>query len=85
MWDECSMGGVRRLELFHEITSQFHGNKYPFAGIQIIFVGGWLKLTPVIDKFDDGKPMYLSSLFHCFFPQKIKQTIVHQQNERDVL
>ena len=60
--DECLMGSARLLELFHGITSQIHGNLRPFGGMQCI-VGDWLQLKPVADKFDDGRPMYLSVLF----------------------
>ena len=57
VWDECSMGSARLLELFHAITSQVRDKKLPFGGIQTILVGNWLQLKPVADKFDDGEPM----------------------------
>lgn len=85
VWDECSMGSARLLELFHKITSQIRGNLRPFGGIQCILVGDWLQLKPVADKFDDGRPMYLSHLFPCLFPHTIELTIVHRQNEREVI
>ena len=39
VWDECSMGSARLLELFHAITSQVRDKKLPFGGIQTILVG----------------------------------------------
>ena len=85
VWDECSMGSARLLELFHEITSQIRGNLRPFREMQCIIVGDWLQLKPVADKFDDDWPMYLSYLFPSLFPHTIKLTIVHRQNEGEVV
>ena len=63
VWDECSMGSARLLELFHAITSQVHDRKLPLGGIQTILVGHWWQLKPVADKFYGGEPMYV-----CFIP-----------------
>ena len=79
------MGSARLLELFHAITSQVHDRKLPLGGIQTILVGHWWQLKPVADKFYDGEPMYKSVLFPSLFPRTIQLTIVHRQNEREVV
>ena len=63
VWDECSMGSARLLELFHAITSQVHDRKLLLGEIQTILVGHWWQLKPVADKFYGGEPMYV-----CFIP-----------------
>ena len=35
IWDECSMGSARLLELFHEIASTCRKNQQPFGGCQV--------------------------------------------------
>ena len=79
------MGSARLLKLFHAITSQVRDKKLPFGGIQTILVGDWLQLKPVADKFDDGEPMYKSVLFPSLFPHTMQLTIVHRQNEHEVV
>ena len=73
------MGSPRLFELFHKITLQIRSNLQPFGGIQCILVGDWLQLKPVADKFDDGP-----NLYHLF-PHTIQLTIMHRQNEREVV
>ena len=79
------MRSARLLELFHEITLQIRGNLRPFGGMQCIIVGDWLQLKSVADKFDDGRPMFLSNLLPSLFPHTIKLTIVLRQNEGEVV
>ena len=85
VWDECSMGSSRLLKWFHAITLHVRDKKLPFGGIQTILVGDWLQLKPVTDKFDDGEPMYKSVLFPSLFPHTMQLTIVHRQNEHEVV
>ena len=85
VWDENLMRSARLLELFHEITLQIRGNLRPFGGMQCIIVGDWLQLKSVADKFDDGRPMFLSNLLPSLFPHTIKLTIVFRQNEGEVV
>ena len=85
VWDECSMASSRLLKLFHAITLHVRDKKLPFGGIQTILVGDWLQLKPVMDKFDDGEPMYKSVLFPSLLPHTMQLNIVHQQKEHEVV
>ena len=46
IWDECSMGIARLVELVHAICSKVRTNQQPFGGVQAILVGDWLQLQP---------------------------------------
>ena len=70
VWDECCMGSLRLLELFHAMTFQVRarGNRQPFKRIQTILVGDWLQPKPVSDKFCDRTPLYKSGFLPCLVP-----------------
>ena len=81
VFDECSMGSARLLELFHSITATARSNQ-PFGGLQAIAVGDFPQLKPVHDKFDDGA-MFYSSIFAKLFPHVIELTVIHRQEETE--
>jgi hypothetical protein len=83
IWDECSMGSARLLELFHSIASKIRGNDFPFGGMQVILVGDWLQLKPVPGKFDLGRPMFYSPIFPKLFPHTIELDVIHRQNSSE--
>lgn len=81
VFDECSMGSARLLELFHSITAAVRENDRPFGGLQVVAVGDFLQLKPVRDNFDDGAMMYHSKLFPKLFPHTIELTVIHRLDE----
>lgn len=81
VFDECSMGSARLLELFHSITAAVRGNNIPFGGVQVIAVGDFLQLKPVQSSFDEGAMMYRSKLFPMLFPHTIQLTVIHRLDE----
>lgn len=83
IWDECSMGSARLLELFHSIVSKIRGNDFPFGGLQVILVGDWLQLKPVPGKFDMGGPMFYSPIFPKLFPHTVEIDVIHRQNSTE--
>ena len=62
------MGSARLLKLFHTIT--------PFGGIQVLAVGDFLQLKPVL-----GAMMFHSQIFPKLFPHMIELTVIHRVEE----
>ena len=45
--DEVSMMSKRMFELLNVVGQRMHGNKQPFGGIQVVFVGDFFQLPPI--------------------------------------
>lgn len=57
--DEVSMFKPDQVELLNLLFQEVRGNKRPFGGMQIVFVGDFLQIPPVYKKEDDTvKPDY---------------------------
>ena len=63
IWDEASMSSARMLELVNALhhrlcEDESEEESLPFAGKQIIVVGEFLQLRPVLSSFDSGSFMW---------------------------
>lgn len=84
IWDEATMSSRRILELvniLHHDLAKDLGRMYPFTGKQLILVGEFLKLPPVLNMFDEGCYMFESPLFDHAISHRFAFTKVMRQSE----
>ena len=86
IWDEVSMSRRRMLELANLI--HLHVNKalhrpMPFDGIQLVLVGDFQQLRPVLGLFDKGQFMFKSPIFQQAIPHRFKLTQSMRQDESE--
>lgn len=84
IWDEISMTSRRVFELvnkIHELLSSHGESKYLFGGKQVILVGDFLQLCPVVNFFDLGRFVFDSPLFIKWIPRRYKLKMLLRQNE----
>lgn len=80
--DEISMISVRILSSINFVAQQCRKNKLPMGGLQRIFVGDLLQLSPVSNHGDPGIMCYKYVDFSAFVPHKVGLCEIMRTNER---
>lgn len=87
IWDEASMSSRRILEIVsyihHVLAEDKTQSAKPFGGKQLIVVGEFLQLPPVPNLFDDGRPMFESSLWRKVLPHRYELVSIMRQDKSE--
>lgn len=86
IWDEASMSSWRIFELanyIHHVLAAEGQSLKPFAGRQLIVVSEFLQLPPVPNFFDQGRPMFESSLWRKVLPHRYELVSIMRQNNSE--
>ena len=71
IWDEISMTSPRILETVELLHRKAANNTRAFGGKQIILVGDFAQLKPIVSAIDPGVPIYRSNIFTSCFPHRL--------------
>ena len=85
IWDEISVSSERIFDLVNLLQHFVFKSNHPFGVIQMILVGDFWKLKPILGPFDFGRIIHSSELFKRAFQHQFELTIMRQSKEESKL